>query len=255
MTLRSAVFAAACACAAARPGRALAEAQARIVGGSAVVDPRGTYPWMVKFTRFGSTGVNYCSGTMVSPTTVLTAAHCLLPASTYVGGVVQIGRQTVQDWCSTQYDLLDGSECIVVAAWTAHPAYTSVLRNDIAVLFLQRASEAPPVQLDWAGAPPVAWTALAMGYGKTSVTSTTASRTLMHVKVPLGTDASCASVWGSYYIAGEHICAGARSRSACQGDSGGPLMALADTTGWIPTVQLGVTRCVRAACSQLRRAF
>jgi len=94
----------------------LNDAYNSIFGGEPSTDRRAT-----ALVHIGDTG--YCSGTVVSPRTVLTAAHCLGD-----GMSVTIGAQRFQ-----------------VAETLKHPDYRSAPYNDLALLFFEQDLPGPYV--------------------------------------------------------------------------------------------------------------
>src|SRR5215207_6783539 len=107
---------------------------AQIVGGNTVMSPEEA-PWSVFITAVGADGTTLCSGSIIAPDQVLTAAHCVLdgakplPASAFsvVGGIVD-GRLGA-DWTRIQ--------ARQVGSTRVHPGYVTTLRGyDVAVLSL-----------------------------------------------------------------------------------------------------------------------
>jgi hypothetical protein len=94
----------------------LGGAVSTIIGGEPSTDRRAT-----ALVHIGQHG--YCSGTVVSPRTILTAAHCLGPEMS-----VTIGAQTFQ-----------------VADTLRHPDYRSAPYNDLALLFFEQDLPGPYV--------------------------------------------------------------------------------------------------------------
>jgi hypothetical protein len=236
--------------------------QPHIVGGD-FADP-GEYPFTAAlFTRGSERPAGFtCGGSVLSRSWVLTAAHCMLdtrlqyPDSVY-GPYVAPDHYDVVTGTD---DLVSGGQRLAVAAVHVHPSYDEDYSDyDVALVRLARpttahevsviGSDAAELALDDAGA-----AATVVGWGATSSGSSTASRRLREVGVPVVSDASCAA---SYpigftddfgfpleYHAANMICAGLPEggKDSCQGDSGGPLLVQAPDTSWrqIGTVSFGL---------------
>ncbi|MCX4746473.1 serine protease [Kitasatospora sp. NBC_01287] len=213
-------------------GASPAQADRRIVGGWA--DTAVQRPWMVAVAsraQFGDArSGQFCGGTLVTPTKVVTAAHCFYDEregrpTKRPGLAVIVGR--------TDLTGQDGVEVPVTNVWI-HPQY-SYLQNmqDVAVLTLA-APQDPRGVLPMVGqdetAPYAAGTrAQVYGWGDTSGRATYAN-TLHGVDVPIVADAVCARDYpggsdGAFDARGM-VCAGESEggKDACQGDSGGPLV-------------------------------
>lgn len=192
-------------------------------------------PWTVALSsrdRFGGTRAGqFCGGVVISPSTVLTAAHCL--------GTDVLGAppQQVRDLkvIVGRGDLLsgDGKEIPVSGIWV-NPEYDSYTNaGDFGVLTL--ASPLPDSSVvrmapagDAAYEPGTA--AVVYGWGDTTGGGDYA-RSLRAARVSVLPDDACERAYpGSSvgtYQAASMLCAGELTggRDACQGDSGGPLVA------------------------------
>ena len=204
-----------------------------IVGGG--LASSGEYPWMAA-VYLGSPSGQFCGGTLVRPTIVITAAHCILGAPAPVISGVLIGRTTLNG---------TGGETIPAAGFVIHPAWNAGLNIfDIAAIKLTRASTAQP--LPWATTADAAYfaagdTATVIGWGLTSEGGNP-SNALREATVPIVSDTSCHASYGLSHVASQHLCAGYPNggTDTCQGDSGGPLMVrngsnqfiLAGITSW-----------------------
>jgi secreted trypsin-like serine protease len=194
------------------------------VPSSAVVGGRdaspGEYPSVAEITF----GPFLCTGTLISPTWVLSAGHCssvtgaavASPASwpaplinVRIGGVTQ-----------------DDGERVPVKQAIVHPDYLLTDGYDISLLELARPSTMSPTQVAGAGERSL-WTAGTLetvaGWGTTEEGGSLPDR-LQEAEVPITTDAYCDDAYGGIDEA-TMVCAGFPEGGVdtCQGDSGGPM--------------------------------
>jgi V8-like Glu-specific endopeptidase len=98
----------------------------RIQGGTLVTTP-GAWPWMVAIVGLDSGGnaVDGCSGELIGPTTVLTAAHCLNPADGTTSYNVSAARQN-PGWVEPQpYQPTAPDETVSAADAIANPGWVN----------------------------------------------------------------------------------------------------------------------------------
>ncbi|MEV7188817.1 serine protease [Kitasatospora sp. NPDC093102] len=209
-----------------------AEAQRRVVGGTAV--STADHPWIVALSsrqQFGSArSGQFCGGALVTPTKVVTAAHCFYDEAK--GRVDRSGLRVIvgrDDMRGTA-----GREVAVRSVWI-HPDYSFAANmNDVAVLTLAESQGARPVvELVGQGetAPYAAGTTTQVfGWGDTTGRGDY-SPTLRGVAVSIVPDRTCAQAYpggrdGKFDARGM-VCAGDErgGKDACQGDSGGPMIA------------------------------
>ncbi|MEV8593055.1 serine protease [Streptomyces sp. NPDC052012] len=197
-----------------------------IVGGTTTTT--SAYPFMMQITDASQN--QFCGGTLVSATKVVTAAHCMVgesPSSVRVVG----GR--------TYLDGTNGTVAKVSKIWI-HPDYRRVTRgDDVAVLTLSTSmpyTTARYVSSSDTGVYAPGTTARILGWGTTS-SGGSSSNQLRTATVPTVSDASCRTSYGSRFVQSDMVCAGysAGGVDTCQGDSGGPLLiggVLAGITSW-----------------------
>ena len=197
---------------------AAAAPSSAVVGGNDASP--GEYPAVAEITF----GPFLCTGTLITPSWVLTAGHCsnitagtvASPASwppqlinVRVGGVTQ-----------------DDGERLGVSRVVMHPDYLLTSGYDISLLQLSSNSTMAPTQVAGAGERSI-WTAGTMetivGWGVTEEGGDLPDR-LQEAQVPMTTDAYCAGAY-SDFDPQTMVCAGFPQGGVdtCQGDSGGPM--------------------------------
>lgn len=194
----------------------------RVVGGSPA--PVGAYPWTVAIGLADqpmSIG-QFCGGSLIANTWVLTAAHCLDRLRSNQGIVVKHGS----NFLST------GGQVVPVAEIIIHPNWNRpTFENDIALLRLGTSPIEPhPVRMLPKSASAELFgpgiLAFVAGWGLTAENGAP-SDVLRHVGVAVVSNETCNGPL-SYagQILGTMVCAGfaAGDKDSCQGDSGGPLM-------------------------------
>ena len=187
----------------------------RIVGGTVAASDQ--FGWIASLQDgFG----HFCGGTLVSPTAVVTAAHCVEGQST-VGFSVVVGRSDLSS--------ADGQR-INVQQIISHPDYNAFTNDgDIAVLLLDEAASETPIGFISESNESLAvpgTTATVLGWGATREGGRVTTE-LRNVDVPIVSNAT-ANLPASYngQITATMLAAGQQSGGidSCQGDSGGPLV-------------------------------
>lgn len=175
------------------------EARQDIVGGQAT----DALPAVGALTRFGGT---HCTGTLISPRRVVTAAHCLDGVSASSLRFV-IGPSLGQ-----------AQAVIRVASVTPHPSYNPFqLTNDIGYVDLD--SDAPVAPMALLPAMDQSWVGrelVFVGYGNSNGFSQTGSGIKRFVTMPIQ---QVMPTQFSYAVPG---------KNTCNGDSGGPAFAQVD---------------------------
>lgn len=210
-------------------------APAEVVGGKDA--PAGKWPDVVA-VYVGN--IPFCSGVLVAPTVVLTAAHC----NTSGIGEVLIGAETLAAGNS--------GERRAVIKRVEYPDWDNTF--DVLALVLDRPSSKPPRALasGWAGAEIVDGHAVqVVGFGAIDPDGNTFIDPLQEASTSI-TDASCARKAGcnaGAQPAGE-LGAGGMGIDSCSGDSGGPLYITTSLGTFVAGLTSRSYDDARLACSE-----
>jgi secreted trypsin-like serine protease len=193
------------------------DVQPMIIGGEETTIEEN--PFVVALTT--PDGFQFCGGTIVAPTKVLTAAHCTEGSKPSDIRVVA-GRTTLSAGGGATADVTD--------VWI-HPDWNSTaLTNDASVLTLGAPLTETPLALASKSDTDLyteGANSTVLGWGVTESGST--SDTLRKVEVPITSDDTCATSYPNDFDAASMVCAGLQEggKDSCQGDSGGPLVGTA----------------------------
>jgi secreted trypsin-like serine protease len=191
--------------------------QPMIIGGEETTVEEN--PFVVALTT--PDGFQFCGGTIVAPTKVLTAAHCTDGQAASDIRVVA-GRTSLSAGGGTTANVTD--------IWI-HPDWNAdALTHDASVLTVDTSLTEAPIALaspDDAALYAAGANSTVLGWGVTD--SGSASDTLRKVDVPVTADDACATSYKEEFDAATMVCAGLEEggKDSCQGDSGGPLVGVA----------------------------
>ncbi len=216
-----------------------------IVGGGTA--DASTVPWAVALLRHAQSDplyAQFCGGTLIASSWVLTAARCV-DTMTPSGIDVVSGVTFLTDIQPSDRRTIDR-----IVVQPRYDAYRDL--SDVALLHLAApATGVPTMPINRSAAAPVVDDTLhTYGWGNMSMDSDAYANDLQTVAVAdlAGPTGACGSYTSAQYFSEHMLCAGAADgnggEDACQGDTGGPLVS----TGPNP-VLVGVTSA-RLTCGQ-----
>ena len=206
-----------------------------VVGGQSVENGRYSFAVAVGDAKGAD-----CGGTLIAPSVVLTAAHCVDENAGDPAKLrVVVGSPTI-----------NSAPTVLVTAVYVHPLFRAdTMHYDAALLILEH-----PVTgvrtIEMADSSPLAGaTVSAAGWGETTEHAATLPDHLRSVVLKVATKRACGHGNGKIpggYFTPSMMCAGNPGRDTCSGDSGGPLVG----TSHGHTVLVGITSfgtgCARA---------
>ncbi|HSD89998.1 MAG TPA: trypsin-like serine protease [Kofleriaceae bacterium] len=207
-----------------------------VIGGSAA--PAGKWPDAVAVEYGGSQA---CSGTLIAPTVVITAGHCVAggaPDSVLIGASA-LSRAS------------EGERITVIKAIEYPNSQSSM---DVGVLVLAKPSQFMPRQIATGWARSDIKNAAAVefvGFGTTDKNGTISTDNLMEAQSTI-TDYNCTTSSGCNTAAkpdGE-LGAGGMGIDTCPGDSGGPMYLLTDYGSFLAGVTSRAYDTATYACSE-----
>ncbi|MFD9906397.1 S1 family peptidase [Streptomyces sp. NPDC059063] len=212
-----------------------------IIGGTEV--PNDAHPFMVAVLEKGPGSVKdrqFCGGSLVTPDTVMTAAHCLVddagkplkPKDVQTA----VGRTVLSNTKQGKIRNVAKGGILV------HPRYLKGQEAyDVAFINLSKpVTGISPIKLPTQGTDSLlrpGQKATVTGWGNTDTELTHTPDRLRKVRVPILSHAECRTTYGEY-DAKVNFCAGVEGKDSCQGDSGGPIFRT--VPGREAPIQIGV---------------
>jgi secreted trypsin-like serine protease len=220
-------------------------AQASIVGGQPA--PPGKFPWMAFVVDLLSEEeVSACTGTVLTPTVVLTAGHCVVDEKTGATEPSEGFRVVtgVVNWTEPERQVSHVVQAIPYPKFVPGTARDGF--GDVALLVLETPTTAPPIPI----ATPanrrlfkVGTHGIIAGWGMTRFGQENLTESLMWTRTIVASD-RCEGLWGRLCV----IDFPDGTSAACHGDSGGPLL-VSRKGGYI---EVGITEAGFGKCATRR---
>lgn len=232
--------------------RRFPDAPPLVIGGAP--DEAESFPWMAFVVNVKAEQhlVDLCSGAVVAPRLVLTAAHCVEDVKTgQIDAPAEFGVVTgADDWTSSSHEVLPVSQTVVYGRFDRH-----LLNYDAALLVLAEPTSAPAIALarrpedrSWLQGGTGAWL---VGWGDAEFAQKIPTTTLRYAETVIQGSRWC-RLNAPPFFSRDEVCvinAPKEATGACHGDSGSPLVL--DEEGQ-EEVDLGVTSHGYGRCSTRR---
>jgi secreted trypsin-like serine protease len=226
-------------------GRRVADvAHAAIVGGQAAMSR--SLDSLALVSDQVPAAQNRCTGTVVAPTVVLTAGHCV---ESERGAIYSESGYRVVTNSLTLHD--PGRERSSVSRVLVEPRFDPRSgSDDAALLILATPTTAPPMALASSADAPSLYAgmlAVIAGWGRTSYSRPGVSPVLRWAPTVVQSDSWCTQ-YASDFLSDAQLCAidaSDQPTAPCKGDSGGPLIVSENGR----PLEIGITRSSAANCS------
>jgi len=197
------------------------QVEPRIINGSQVSDEDLTWKFIVTLKYNNNF---YCSGSLVSPSWILTSAHCLFDISNNKAFTV-----SPLDTIGTDSYIVTNTTNFAIEKFILHPSFNiNTLNNDIALIKLRNPIfTIQPIPYDKSYSLNINAPTKVAGWGSVNTTNDDYPSRLHEALTPILDFNQCnASLSYNGTLTNNMICAGywEGTRDSCRGDSGGPLV-------------------------------
>jgi secreted trypsin-like serine protease len=225
---------------------ALAPPATAIIGGT--VAQTGTFPSLAYVVDFQGQLAYQCTGTVIAPSLVLTAAHCVENMQTGT----PFGSSGFRVVTGAVDPLQAGEPVSTVLGVIVYPGLRRRVDNgDVALLVLSTPTSVPPIALASPGQAKrlaAGTSATIVGWGKTAYEQTSLTEQLQSASTVVQARKWCRRDAPPFFARSE-ICTitpPSYATGVCQGDSGGPLIASGPNG---EPIEIGVADHVYGRCS------